>query len=252
MLEPFRTLRSSLQYFDLEKNIKTILITSGLPREGKTVTTVNLALSLVLAGNRVVIIEADLRRPMAPEYLGVKNRVGLSTVLAGGTTLGNALQLVSLETLVPAQVREKVGDGDGIPLERSLCCLASGPLPPNPAELLSSKRMDDLLEELNLNVGVDYVVIDTPPILSVADALVLAPKVDAVVIATRINWTTREEAEELSSQLRRSGARVIGVVASGTKARRGYYGRRGLSPLRLPLGNEPNTPLCGRALPRPS
>jgi succinoglycan biosynthesis transport protein ExoP len=230
LLESFRTLRSSLQYFAVEKSIKTILVTSGLPREGKTVTAVNLALSLVLAGHRVIILEADLRRPMIPHYLGVNNTVGLSTLLAGATTLGDALQLVNLETLLPQEVREKANRVNGVPLEKSLLCLASGPLPPNPAELLGSDRMEKLLEELSLNPGVGYVIIDTPPVLSIADALVIASKVDAVVIASRVNWTTRDEAEEVSSRLRRSGARVIGVVAGGVKTGSSYYGRRGYRP----------------------
>ena len=226
LLESFRTLRSSLQYFDVEKSIKTILITSGLPREGKTTTTVNLALSLVLAGRRVIIAEADLRRPMVPEYLHVSNRVGLSTVLAGGATLADALQAVDVKLFLPEEAREKANKANAVPLGGTLYCLASGPLPPNPAELLGSERMARLLEEISVNPKVDYVLLDTPPVLSVADALVIAPKVDAVIIASRVNWTVRGEAEEAMKQLRRSGARIIGVVAGGVKTRGGsYHGR---------------------------
>ena len=111
MLESFRTLRSSLQYFDVEKSIKTILVTSGLPREGKTVTTVNLALSLALAGNRVVIIEADLRRPMIPQYLGIDSEVGLSTVLATGVDVQLAFRSVDLKALVPKEVARQSAGG---------------------------------------------------------------------------------------------------------------------------------------------
>jgi len=226
-LESFRTLRSSLQYFNVEKTIKTILITSGLPREGKTVTTVNLALSLALAGKRVVIVEADLRRPMIPRYLGINSDLGLSTVLATGVDVQFALRSVDLTALVPGEVRERAWGASGFPLEGSLRCLASGPLPPNPAELLSSVPMETLLRTLKESESVDYVVIDTPPVLSVADALVLAPKVDAVVVTARMNWTTRAEVQEVSNQLRRSGARVLGVLATGVKAESHYYGRRG-------------------------
>ncbi len=227
MLESFRTLRSSLQYFDVEKSIKTILVTSGLPREGKTVTTVNLALSLALASNRVVIIEADLRRPMIPQYLGIDSELGLSTVLATGVDVQLAFRSVDLKALVPKEVGERAQGAGGFSLEGSLRCLASGPLPPNPAELLSSDLMEQLLKTLRASKSVDYIVIDTPPVLSVADALVLAPKVDAVIVTTRMNWTTRTEAQEVSSQLRRSGARVLGVVATGVKAESRYYGKRG-------------------------
>ena len=227
LLESYRTLRSSLQYFEAGKNITSILVTSGLPREGKTVTAINLALSLALAGNRVIILEADLRRPMVPRYLRVKNDVGLSTVLTGGATPKEALQLVRLEEFVPPEVREHVSEVDGVPLETTLFCLASGPLPPNPAELLSSGRMEKLLRDLSSATKVDYVVIDTPPVLSVADALVVAPQVDAVIVAARVNWTTREDAQEVSDRLRRSGARVIGVVAGGVKTSGGYHRKRG-------------------------
>ncbi len=129
MLEPFRTLRSSLQYFSVEKSIKTILVTSGLPREGKTVTTVNLALSLALAGKHVVIVEADLRRPMIPQYLGISGDLGLSTVLATGVDVQFVLRPVALNALVPEDVRD-TARGATFSLEGSLRCLASGPLPP--------------------------------------------------------------------------------------------------------------------------
>jgi len=226
LLESFRTLRSSLQYFGVGKDIQSILVTSGMPREGKTVTAINLALSLALAGNRVVLVEADLRRPMVPQYLGVKNDIGLSTVLATGEGLADALQLVHLETFAPGPL-EKGREVDGVSLQRNLYCLPSGPLPPNPAELLGSSRMEKLLRDLRLNNKVDYVIIDTPPLLPVADAMALAPHVDAVVIATRVNWTTRDEALEVKNMLQRSGSRAIGLVAGGVKIKSGYYRRRG-------------------------
>jgi Mrp family chromosome partitioning ATPase len=159
--------------------------------------------------------------------LHVRNQVGLSTVLSGRAPAKDALQPVRLDVLVPTEVRDHVREVDGVPLERALYCLASGPLPPNPAELLSSGRMEKLLRELSSATKVDYVVIDTPPVLSVADALVVAPQVDAVIVTARINWTTREDAEEVGDRLRRCGARVIGAVAGGVKAGRGYYRKRG-------------------------
>jgi polysaccharide biosynthesis transport protein len=226
LLESFRSLRSSLQYFDVEQKVKTILVTSGLPSEGKTTTVINLALSLVMAGFRVIIVEADLRRPMVSEYLNVDNRVGMSTLLAGNGTIANVLQPVNTEALLPETVRDKASKNNAAPPPRTLFCLPSGPLPPNPAELLGSERMMRLLEELRLNQRVDYVLIDTPPILSVADALVIANEADAVIIACRVNWTTLEEAEDVSEQLRRAGTRVVGVVAGGVKATGSSYRKR--------------------------
>jgi polysaccharide biosynthesis transport protein len=221
LLESFRGLRSSLQFFDADKTINSILISSGMPREGKTMTAVNLALSLALSGKRVIIVEADLRRPMVPEYLGVKNDVGLSTVLAGKAGLREALQLVELDAFLPTKGGEGRGEDERGQLQRDLYCLASGPLPPNPAELLGSGRMEKLIQQLGS--AADFVVIDSPPVLVVADALGLAPLVDAVIVTARIRSTTRDQAEEAAKQLRRSGGRVIGVVAEGVKAKAGYY-----------------------------
>jgi polysaccharide biosynthesis transport protein len=225
LLEPFRTLRTALRYFDVNGPVRTILVTSGLPKEGKTVVTANLALSLAFAGQRVVVVEADLRRPMIYKYLGVKNEVGLSTVLAGAKKLSEALQLVELEAFVPQGTEGQVEEVDGISLHKNLYCLASGPLPPNPAELLSSKRMEVLLKEFAKSGEVDYVVIDSPPVLSVADALILASTVDAVIVTARMNATKRDEAREVRDRLSRAGANVIGVVATGVKAKKGYYQR---------------------------
>jgi polysaccharide biosynthesis transport protein len=228
LLESFRVLRSSLQYFDLDQKIKTILVTSSMPREGKTTTVINLGLSLVLAGSRVLIVEADLRHPMVPQYLSVDDKVGVSTLLTGSTTIAEALRSVNADSLLPEGVREKASKNNPSPTPRGLFCLPAGPLPPNPAELLSSTRMTVLLEELGQNRRVDYVLVDAPPVLSVADALVIAQQVDAVVVTCKVNGTTRDQAEEVSEQLRRAGARVIGVVAGGVKQaaayrRQGYY-----------------------------
>lgn len=223
LLESFRALRSNLQFFDSDgKRINTILITSALPREGKTMTSVNLAISLALSGKRVVLVEADLRRPMVPSYLGLENKIGLSTLLAGRTELADALQLVKLKAFTPEGDPEGHQEANDSRLQRDLYCLSSGPQPPNPAELLGSDRMRQLL--LQLNPIMDYVVIDSPPILVVADALTLAPLVDCVIITAQINSTTRDEADEAADVLRRSGGRVIGVVAEGVKAKSSYYG----------------------------
>ncbi|MGI5939468.1 MAG: Wzz/FepE/Etk N-terminal domain-containing protein [Thermoleophilia bacterium] len=226
LLEPFRTLRSSLQYFDIDKNMRmrTILITSGLPMEGKTITTVNLALSLALSGKRVIILEADLRRPMVHEYLELDQHIGLSNVLAGTRQLADALQIVKADQFVPAKSRRGRGEHeDAMLLQRNLYALTSGNLPPNPAELLSSAKMIELLQDVGHMA--DYTLIDTPPVLMVSDALALATHVDAVIVAARLNATTREQAQETRNALNRAGARVIGVVAGDVKRHGSRYGR---------------------------
>jgi Mrp family chromosome partitioning ATPase/capsular polysaccharide biosynthesis protein len=224
LLEAFRTLRSTLQYFDVEDNLRTIVVTSGLPQEGKTVTTVNLAISLALSGKRVVVLEADLRRPMMHEYLNLENNVGLSSVLAGKSSVAGALQLVLMDPFIPASTRKDQGDPDPVVLRKNLYCVTSGPLPPNPAELLGSARMAHTIAELNQMA--DYVLIDTPPMLPVSDALTLARHADAVILTARLHSTTRGEMEEVRELITRSGVRAIGVVAEGVKTKRSYYYKR--------------------------
>lgn len=222
LLESFRALRSSLEYLDIDSGTngnknKKFLITSGLPGEGKSATAINLSLSLALAGNRVVLVECDLRQPSIARYLELRKESGLSTVLTEKTTLNDALQVVDVLAFVPPAIRERAVVGDGLPGGGDLRCLTSGPIPPNPAEILSSKRVESVLQQIAGEC--DFLVIDTPPVLSVADALILSPKVDGVLIQARMHWATREELQETSEQLRRSGGRVIGVVAGGVKAK---------------------------------
>jgi tyrosine-protein kinase len=222
MLESFRALRSSLEYLDIDNGAKgsknkKILITSGLPGEGKTVTAINLSLSLALAGNRVVLMDCDLRQPSVGRYLGLTKEAGLSTVLTDKTTLRDALQLVDIVPYLPPAIREKAVTGEGLPGGGNLRCLTSGPIPPNPAEILSSKRLEAVLQQVAEDC--DFLVIDTPPVLTVADAQILSPKVDGVLIEARMHWATQEELEESSEQLRRSGGRILGVVACGVKAK---------------------------------
>jgi len=226
LLESFRGLRSNLQYFEVDKGIKTLLLLSGLPQEGKTATSANLALSLALSGERVIVVDADLRNPMMHKYLELGNDVGLSTVLTGGSQIGEALQVVKLEKFLPPNGKHS-NDADrrkpAETLQRDLLCMTSGPLPPNPAELLASGKMDEVLS--SLAGSADYVLLDSPPVLLVADALSLASRVDAVVIVARTNSTTSDEAQAVRQQLVRVGARLIGVVVGGVKPSKSYRHR---------------------------
>jgi len=227
LLESFRTLRSTLQYFNVDNELRTIIVTSGLPGEGKTVTTANLAISLAMSGKRVIVLEADLRRPMLHEYLGLVNEAGLSNLLAGTTTVEGVMQLVQMDPLIPARSRKGESASSSLFMRKNLYCITSGPLPPNPNELLQSSRMADIVSELE---GLaDYVLIDTPPVLPVSDAVVLAAHSDAVILTTKLGATTRDEIARVREALHRAKAHVIGIVAGGLKVRRGYYYKRGYS-----------------------
>lgn len=187
--ESFRQLRTNLQFVDIEHPLRSVVFTSSVPGEGKSTTTCNLAITLTQAGLRVVLIEGDLRRPRIADYMGMEGAVGLTSVLLGRTTLDDALQ--------------PWGDG-------SLQVLASGPLPPNPSELLGSQGMQDLLRELERRV--DIVIIDAPPLLPVTDAAVLGTLTSGLVMLVRSNSTTKEQVTGAVATINAVGGVLLGAV----------------------------------------
>jgi len=190
MSESYRALRTSLLLTSVGAPPKIILITSALPREGKTTTSVNTAIVLAQKGTRVLLIDADLRRPSIHKALGISSRIGLSNVLTGGATIQQAT------------VRS--------PLMPNLYILPAGPPPPNPAELMASAQMVDLLAELRDQY--DHVIVDTPPTLSVTDAVVLSTRADAVVLVIRSAQTTKPALRRARDILAQVNARVAGVL----------------------------------------
>jgi capsular exopolysaccharide synthesis family protein len=185
-----------LQFVDIDQDTKTFVITSPLPAEGKTRTAVNLALAIAQAGQRVVLVEADLRRPRVNRYLGLIDDVGVTTVLLGRVTVDEALQ--------------RFGE---LPLE----VLASGRQPPNPSELLASDRMRLLIKELRDRA--DVVVIDAPPLLPVTDAAVLAREADGTMLVIRHGRTTFDQIDRAIESLRLAGARLVGSVVNMVPAK---------------------------------
>ena len=225
LLEPYRLLRSNLQYFEVDRTMRSILITSALPEEGKTITSINLGLSLAFSGSRVVILEADLRKPRLHSYLNLGNEIGVSNVLAGTHTFAESMQLVQVDEFAPPESRRSTKTApDSALLQKNLYCVTSGPLPPNPAELVGSAKMFELIEKATDMA--DYVIVDTPPLLAVSDSLNLASHVDGVIVSARMNSTTIDEAREVRTLLQRVGGRPIGVVANGVKKSRRYYYRK--------------------------
>lgn len=201
--ESFRVLRNSLDFINFEHNIKTLMITSSAPGEGKSTVAANLAASLAQAGSKVAMVSCDFRRPTTEGFFGVPNIVGLSDVLLGRNSLKAALQR---------------------PGDEQLLVLTSGKMPPNPSELLGSQRMQELVRELE--EWADWVVIDTPPLLAVADGAAVARWADGVLLVSRAGVSTRETADKGAEMLGNVGAKVIGVVVSGSaEAQRdgGYY-----------------------------
>ena len=194
LAEAFRQLRTSIQYSSPEHPVRTILATCTRTDEGKTATLANLAITLAQADRKVVLVDCDLRRPSLHHLFGVDNSKGLSTVLLNGT-----------EQELPLQEC-------GVP---GLRLLPSGPPPPNPAELLGSQRMTEVVERLSSQN--DYVLFDTPPVIAVADAAVLAPGMDGVLLVLKAGKTKRDMAQRAKAILQKVNAHVLGVVLNNVK-----------------------------------
>ncbi len=199
--EAYRTLRTSIQFLGLEHPMRTLQITSPSAQEGKSTTLANLAVALARAGQRVTIVCCDLRRPRLHEFFGLDNSVGFTSVLLGKVPLSAALQDV------PAQPR--------------LTLLASGPLPPNPSELLASSRTAEVLT--SLHVDSDIVLVDSPPVLPVTDAVVLSGHVDATLLVCVATATTRKEATRAVELLQQVDAPLVGTLLNGVSTE-GAYG----------------------------
>jgi len=190
MAESYRALRTSLLLSNLGSPPRVIMVTSALPQEGKTTTSINTAVVLAQKGVRVLLIDADLRRPSIHKTLGMGPHSGLSNVLTGSTTLEQA---ITKTTILP-----------------NLFVLPAGTPPPNPAELLASSNMRDVLNQLRDEY--DHIVIDTPPSLSVTDAVVLSPRADAVVLVIRSGQTTKQALRRSREVLTQVNAKVVGVL----------------------------------------
>jgi polysaccharide biosynthesis transport protein len=203
--EAFRQLRTNLQFIDVDDRPRSIVVTSSVPQEGKTTTTCNLAITIAESGVPVVLVEGDLRRPRVGEYMGLEGAAGLTDVLIGRATLQEVLQ--------------PWGTGN-------LKVLTSGPLPPNPSELLGSRLMADLLEKIQ---GQGLVIIDAPPLLPVTDAAVLSTVASGTVMIVAAQRTHRDQVRQAVELLRGVDAHVFGAVfnmapAKGPDAYRYGYG----------------------------
>ncbi|GIV00432.1 MAG: hypothetical protein KatS3mg014_2047 [Actinomycetota bacterium] len=188
--EAYRTIRTNLLFMARDGDVKTVAVMSPGPGEGKTTTVANLAVSLAQADKRVIAVSCDLRKPRLHRFFNLGNEVGVSSVLTGRATLNDAV-------LRPV----------GVPMLR---VVPSGPVPHNPSELLSSERLDQLLAQLRRVA--DFVIVDTAPGLAVSDGLVLAPKVDAVIVVADAGTTSRSALRQLRDHLEQVSGNVIGGV----------------------------------------
>lgn len=200
IVEAFRTLRANIRFVGVDHHIQTLLITSSAPTEGKSAISVNLAVAYAMSGKKVMIMDADLRRPSLHKFLQCSNAFGLTNILLGQRTVPDSIQKTKVE---------------------GLSLIASGPLPPNPAELLGSNNMDSILAQVEAEF--DILIIDTPPVLAVSDALLLAPKADGCLLVTASLGTKREAAKAAKAALDKAQARVVGTVLNNFQVDQASY-----------------------------
>lgn len=203
--EAFRQLRTNIRFLSVDQPMKSLVVSSSVPHEGKTTTACNLAIALAQAGEQVVLVDADLRRPTVMDVFGLSSGVGLTSVLLGDIPAADAMQQWSTD--LPLRV------------------LTAGPLPPNPSELIGSTRMAALIGELTEDGSI--VVLDSPPLLPVTDAALLARATDGALIVVQSGRTHGEQLTTACEALRIAGGTVLGVVlnrVSRKKSSSTYYG----------------------------
>ena len=202
--EAFRRLRTNLQFLNVDNPPRVFVLTSSVAAEGKSETAINLSLALAESGNRVLIIEADLRRPLVVSYMTMPDKVGLTNILSGQADFADVVQ----------ETRHV-----GVDL------LACGPLPPNPSELLASEVARHLLEDLRRQY--DYVIVDSPPLLPVTDGALLARITDGALLVVRSDRTTSDQVAQAVDNLDKADATLLGLVTVANKHSKkgtsGYY-----------------------------
>lgn len=198
--EAYRTVRTAMYFGVRGEAIKTLLVTSPAPGDGKTTLAANLACAVAQAGNRVILLDCDFRKPSQHRVFGLDKKIGLSNVLAGEAKIEDATQKTPIA---------------------NLCVVPCGPIPANPSEILNSQNFLDLLDQLS--AAYDLVLIDSPPVLPVTDSRILAASVDAVVLALRAEKTTRSAAISARDQIQSVGGRILGLVVNDVSRRRGVY-----------------------------
>lgn len=199
--EAYRVIRTGIQFAQAGKELQTIALTSCTPNEGKSTTIANLAVVLTQAGKSVLLIDCDMRNPTVHKNFNLSNKVGLSSCISMGTALSDAVQKTSIE---------------------GLYALTGGVIPPNPSELLGSEQMKNVLQRAKEQY--DYVLIDTPPVMPVTDALIVSRFVDGMILVIASAEVKVEMARDVKNQLVNAGANILGVVLNNVRSEHHGYG----------------------------
>ena len=200
VVEAYKMIRTNMMFVLSDSENKRVVISSALPNEGKTITAINLAIAFSQTGKKVLLIDADLRRPTVYQRLKINNNKGLSSILVGFCSLREAVRNISPNFDV----------------------LTSGAIPPNPSELLGGNNMSLLLD--GLKDYYDYIIIDTPPINMVSDALVLTPKTDGLVLITRQGKTTHDQFRKAIASIELANVKLLGAILNGDRSGNSDYG----------------------------
>ena len=198
--EQFKTIRTNINFSMPDKDISTLLITSSTPGEGKSTNSANIAVVFAQSGKKVLLIDSDMRKPTAHHTFAVKNAIGLSDLLTRQHTLEEVLQKTTIERLD---------------------LITSGPIPPNPAELLASKTMDQLIDVFKDKY--DLVIFDAPPVLSVTDAQILSNKCEGVILVVNTGKTEKDNVLKAKNMLESSKANMLGVIMNNFKLEKDHY-----------------------------
>ncbi|WP_082795354.1 CpsD/CapB family tyrosine-protein kinase [Alkalihalobacillus trypoxylicola] len=198
--EQYRTIRTNIEFSSVDQELKTLLVTSSGPGEGKSTTAANLAIVLAQNGNDVLLVDTDLRKPTVHHTFGILNTRGLTNLLMKTEVIEDVIQTSKVERL---------------------SILPSGPIPPNPAELLNSKTMELTLESFKSKY--DIIVLDTPPVMAVTDAQVLGNKVDGSILVVSNGKTDRNQAVKTKELLSQTSSKLLGVVFNNKEVKKGNY-----------------------------
>lgn len=245
--ESFRVLRTNIEFVNLERGARTIMVTSGVEAEGKSTTAANLAFAFARSGKRVVLVDLDLRRPSLARFVGSNGGSGIADVATGRTRLDRAMLSVGL--VAAAGPEPDLGSNGHALVLGSLDALLAGSLPPNPGEFVGTQRMSDLLKDLRSLY--DLVVIDSPPLLNVGDARALAAHVDALLLVVRLNVARKQSLTEIRRALETMPAAPLGFVLAGAELEEGYgydsyayYGSQhnGVPVVPMPVARQPSEP----------
>ncbi len=198
--EAFRTLRTNIQYSSIDNEIKTMMVTSAGPAEGKSTTLCNLALTFAHTEKKVLIIDCDMRKPSVHKKMRLSNKAGVSNYLAGEVEINDIIQVY----------------------DRNVYVIPSGTVPPNPSEILASRKMKAFIEKAKEKF--DYILIDAPPVIAVTDAQVLASSVDGVILVIASKQAEKEAVVQAHDLLKKVGANILGTVLTKTElsSRKGY------------------------------